>query len=75
MDVLLARPAVRRPGLDVNQFPTSYVINDAGSLGRHASAEDQAEVRNVFRSNAHPNCVARLPDLWRMPRTTAVTDP
>ena len=75
MDVLLVRPAVRWPGRDVNQFLTSYVIGDAGSLGLHASAEDQAEVRNVFRSNVHPNRVAGLPVLGRMPRKTAVTDP
>lgn len=75
MDVLLVRPAVSWPGRDVNQFLTSYVIDDAGSLGLHAGAEDRAEVRNVCRSNTHPNRVARLPVLWRMPRKTAVTDP
>jgi len=49
VDVLLVRPAVSWPGRDVNQFLTSYVIDDAGSLGLHASAEDQAESKGRAR--------------------------
>lgn len=59
-------PSTVTPGAEVNQFLTTFLINDAvavdaGSLGLLGSTEDQARVKHVFLTHTHMDHIASLP--------------